>query len=52
MISVKGTVNGVGGYTFTATVISGALNRFGNVICKLGGNTYYSDGPKIMSDGY
>ena len=48
-ISGTGTVNGVGGYTFTATVANGSPDGFGLVIKKSDGSTYYSAGPKNIS---
>lgn len=40
-ITGTGTVNGSPGYTFTATVIDGALDRFGITILRLDGTLYY-----------
>jgi hypothetical protein len=50
-ISGTGTVNGVGGYTFTATVTNESPDTFGIVIKKSDGTTYYSAGPKNISGG-
>lgn len=50
-ISGTGTVNGVGGYTFTATVTNGTPDSFAIVIKKQNGATYYSAGPKNISGG-
>jgi hypothetical protein len=50
-ISGTGTVNGVGGYTFIATVTNGSPDSFGIVIRKPDGSTYYSAGPKNISGG-
>ena len=50
-ISGTGTVNGVGGYTFTATVTNGSPDTFAIVIKKSDGTTYYSVGPKNISGG-
>jgi hypothetical protein len=50
-ISGIGTVNGVGGYTFTATVTNGSPDTFVIVIKKSDGTTYYSAGPKNISGG-
>ena len=50
-ISGTGTVNGVGGYTFTATVTNGSPDTFAIVIKKPDGTTYYSAGPKSISGG-
>jgi len=50
-ISGTGTVNGVGGYTFTATVTNGSPDTFAIVIKKSDGTTYYSAGPKNISGG-
>jgi hypothetical protein len=50
-ISGNGTVNGVGGYTFTATVTNGTPDSFAIVIKKQDGATYYSAGPKNISGG-
>jgi hypothetical protein len=50
-ISGTGTVNGVGGYTFTATVTNGSPDSFGIVIKKPDGTTYYSAGPENLSGG-
>jgi hypothetical protein len=50
-ISGTGTVNGVGGYTFTATMTNGSPDTFGIVIKKSDGTIYYSVGPKNISGG-
>lgn len=50
-ISGAGTVNGVGGYTFTATVTNGSPDSFGIVIKKSDSSPYYSAGPKNVSGG-
>ena len=50
-ISGTGTVNGVGGYTFTACVTNGPPDTFGVVIKKPAGTAYYSAGPKNISGG-
>lgn len=50
-ISGTGTVNGVAGYTFTATVTTGTPANFSIVIKKSDGSTYYSAGPKNISGG-
>jgi hypothetical protein len=50
-IAGVGTVNGVAGYTFTATVTNGSPDSFGIVIKKPDGTTYYSAGPKNISGG-
>ena len=50
-ISGTGTVNGVGGYTFTDTISNGTPDTFGIVIRKSDGTTYYSAGPKNISGG-
>ena len=49
--SGTGTVNGVGGYTFTATVTNGSPDSFGIVIKKSDGTIYYSAGPMNISGG-
>jgi len=51
MISGTGTVNGVVGYTFTATVTNGSPDTFAIVIKKPDGAIYYSAGPKTISGG-
>ncbi len=51
VISGTGTVNGAGGYTFTATVVNGSPDIFTIVIKKSDGSTYYSAGPKNISGG-
>jgi len=50
-ISGSGTVNGVGGYAFTATVTNGSPDTFDIVIKKSDGSTYYSIDPKNVSGG-
>jgi hypothetical protein len=46
-----GTVNGVSGYTFTATVSDGSPDNFGITIKKSDGSVYYSAGPGNTSGG-
>jgi hypothetical protein len=46
-----GTVNGVSGYTFTATVSDGSPDNFGITIKKSDGSIYYSAGPGAVSGG-
>ena len=43
--------NGIGGYTFTATVTNGSPDSLGIVIKKSDGTIYYSAGPKNISGG-
>ncbi|MEW5802680.1 MAG: choice-of-anchor Q domain-containing protein [bacterium] len=50
-ISGTGTVNGVGGYTFTATVTDGSPDSFGIIINKPDNSPYYSKGPATTSGG-
>jgi hypothetical protein len=50
-ITGNGTVNGVGGYTFTATVNNGTPDNFYIVVRKADGSTYYSAGPRNISGG-
>lgn len=50
-IAGTGTVNGVSGYTFTATVTDGTPDTFGITIKKSDGSTYYSAGPGAISGG-
>lgn len=50
-ITGTGTVNGVGGYTFTATVTDRSPDSFGIVIRKPDGNTHYSAPAKNISGG-
>jgi len=50
-ISGTGTVNGVGGYTFTTTVTNGTPDTFAIVIKKPDGTNYYSAGAKNISGG-
>jgi hypothetical protein len=46
-----GTINGIGGYTFTATVIDGAPDGFGIVIRRVDGATYYSAPLRALAGG-
>lgn len=50
-ISGSGTVNGAGGYSFTATVTNGSPDGFAIGIRRPDGSTYYSAGPKNVSGG-
>lgn len=50
-ITGTGTVNGVGGYTFTATVTEGVPDAFGLVIRKSTGVVYYSVAPVKLAAG-
>lgn len=50
-ISGSGTVNGVSGYTFTATIADVSPDSFGIVIRRSDGSTYYSVAPKNISGG-
>ena len=50
-IEGTGTVNGVSGYTFKATVINGSPDRFGIVILKSGVHYYKVDPSKNISGG-
>jgi putative hemolysin len=50
-ISGSGTVNGVSGYTITATVTNGSPDSFGITIKKADGSVYYSAGPGNTSGG-
>jgi hypothetical protein len=51
MVSGIGTVNGVSGYAFTATVTSGVPDTFEIRINKPDGVLYYSAGPRSISGG-
>lgn len=51
VVSGIGTVNGAGGYTFTATVVIGTPDSFAIVIKKSDGTVYYSAGLKNISGG-
>jgi hypothetical protein len=46
-----GTVNGVSGYTFTATVTDGVTDSFGITIKRPDGSVYYETGPRPISGG-
>jgi hypothetical protein len=46
-----GTVNGVGGYPFTATVIDGAADAFGIVIRRPDGTVYFAAAPTPLAGG-
>ena len=50
-ISGSGTVNGVSGYTFTATIADVSPDSFGIVIRRSDGSIYYSVAPKNISGG-
>jgi len=50
-ISGNGTMNGVGGYTFRATVTNGSSDTFAIVIKKSDGSTYHSAFTKNISGG-
>ncbi len=50
-INGTGTVNGVGGYTFTATVVNGNPDTFGIEVRKADGSLYYSAPAKANSGG-
>ncbi|MEW5744162.1 MAG: thrombospondin type 3 repeat-containing protein [Nitrospirota bacterium] len=50
-MSGTGTVNGAGGYTFTATVTDGSPDSFGITIRKPDGTLYYSAGARNASGG-
>ena len=50
-ISGTGTVNGVSGYTFTATVTNGSPDSFRIVIRRADGSIHYSAGPRNISGG-
>jgi hypothetical protein len=50
-ISGTGKVNGVNGYTFTATVTDGSPDSFGITINKPDGSLYYSTPSKSVSGG-
>jgi hypothetical protein len=50
-IKGTGTVNGINGYTFTATITDGSPDSFEIKIKKPDGNIYYSAGPGAISGG-
>lgn len=50
-ISGTGTVNGVAGYTFTATVVDGAPDKFGITIKKANGTIHYNAASSAISGG-
>ena len=50
-ISGTGPVNGVGGYSFTATITDGSPDSFGITIKNSKGSVYYSAGSKKVSGG-
>lgn len=50
-ISGNGTVNGVGNFSFTATITDASPDIFGIVIKKPNGTIYYTAGPKAISGG-
>jgi hypothetical protein len=51
VISGNGTVNGVGGYSFTITVNNGSPDSFGIEIKNSLGTVYYSAGPRNIAGG-
>lgn len=50
-ISGTGKINGVSGYTFTATITDGSPDSFGIIIRKADGGIHYSAGPGAISGG-